>query len=73
MIKRLFDIISSAMGLIVLSPAIFYIVFLTHRKLGSPVLFRQIRPGKDGKPFEMIKFRTMRDVIDKDGRPMPDS
>jgi len=72
-IKRLFDIISSAMGLIVLSPAIFYIVFLTHRKLGSPVLFRQIRPGKDEKPFEMIKFRTMRDAIDKDGMPLPDS
>ena len=73
MIKRLFDIISSAMGLIVLSPAIFYIVFLTHRKLGSPVLFRQIRLGKDEKPFEMIKFRTMRDAIDKDGMPLPDS
>jgi len=72
-IKRLFDIISSAIGLIVLAPAIFFIVFLTHRKLGSPVLFRQIRPGKDGKPFEMIKFRTMRDVIDKDGMPLPDS
>ena len=73
MIKRLFDIISSAIGLIVLAPAIFFIVFLTHRKLGSPVLFRQIRPGKDEKPFEMIKFRTMRDAIDKDGMPLPDS
>lgn len=73
MIKRLFDMIASAMGLLVLAPAIFFIVFLIHRKLGSPVLFRQVRPGKDEKPFEMIKFRTMRDAIDKDGSPLPDS
>jgi len=72
-IKRLFDMIASAMGLLVLAPAIFFIVFLIHRKLGSPILFRQVRPGKDEKPFEMIKFRTMRDAIDKDGSPLPDS
>ena len=41
--------------------------------MGSPVLFRQTRPGRDGKPFEMIKFRTMRDAIDTDGRPLPDA
>ena len=73
MIKRLFDMIASAMGLLVLAPAIFFIVFLIHRKLGSPVLFRQVRPGKDEKPFEMIKFRTMRDAVDNDGIPLPDS
>ena len=73
MIKRLFDIIASAIGLLVLAPAIFVIVFLIYQKLGSPVLFRQVRPGKDKKPFEMIKFRTMRDAIDKNGSQLPDS
>jgi len=42
-------------------------------KLGAPVLFRQVRPGKDGLPFEMIKFRTMRDAFGADGRPLPDA
>ena len=73
MIKRLFDIFSSTIVLLVLAPVIFIIAFQVRRKLGSPVLFRQIRPGKDEKPFEMIKFRTMRDAIDKDGMPLPDS
>lgn len=43
------------------------------KKLGSPVLFRQTRPGLHGKPFQMIKFRTMRDAIGPDGQPLPDS
>ena len=73
MIKRLLDLFSSTIGLLVLAPVIFIIAFLIHRKLGSPLLFRQVRPGKDGKPFEMIKFRTMRDAIDKDGIPLSDS
>ena len=71
MIKRLFDIIASAIGLLLLAPVIAVVAFLIRRRLGSPVLFRQVRPGKDGKPFEMIKFRTMRDAIDKDGNPLP--
>jgi len=41
--------------------------------MGSPVLFRQIRPGLNGKPFEMIKFRTMKDAVDAQGNPLPDS
>ena len=73
MIKRLLDIFSSTIGLLVLVPVILIIAFLVHRKLGSPVLFCQVRPGKDGKPFEMIKFRTMRDAFDKDGFTLPDS
>ncbi len=73
MIKRLFDIIASLLGLLLLAPVIVVVAFQIRRKLGSPVLFRQIRPGKDGKPFEMIKFRTMLDAIDKDGNPLPDS
>jgi len=72
-IKRLLEILLSTISLLVLAPVIFIIAFQVRRKLGSPVLFRQIRPGKDEKPFEMIKFRTMRDAIDKDGSPLPDS
>ena len=73
MIKRLFDISASAIGLLLLTPVIAVVAFMSRRKLGSPVLFRQIRPGKDGKPFEMIKFRTMRDAFDTNGKPLPDS
>ena len=52
---------------------ILVIALQVRRKLGTPVLFRQTRPGKRGKPFEMIKFRTMRDAIDAAGNPLPDS
>jgi lipopolysaccharide/colanic/teichoic acid biosynthesis glycosyltransferase len=71
--KRLFDIITSVTGLLLLAPVIAVVAFQVRRKLGSPVLFRQVRPGKDGKPFEMIKFRTMRDAVDRDGDQLPDS
>src|SRR5690606_41377192 len=57
--KRVFDIAISGSLLVVLSPLLILLALLVHTKLGSPVLFRQIRPGKNGKPFEMIKFRTM--------------
>lgn len=70
--KRLFDIVASFFGLLLLSPVIAIVAWQISRKLGSPVLFRQIRPGKDGKPFEMIKFRTMRDAVDANGNPLPD-
>ena len=73
MIKRLFDIVASFFGLLILSPVIAIVAWQIRRKLGSPVLFRQVRPGKDGKPFEMIKFRTMRDALDEKGEPLPDS
>lgn len=73
MLKRLFDIMASAIGLLLLSPVIAVIAFQIRRKLGSPVLFRQTRPGKDGKPFEMIKFRTMLDAVDEEGNPLPDA
>jgi lipopolysaccharide/colanic/teichoic acid biosynthesis glycosyltransferase len=73
MSKRLFDIVAAAAGLIVLSPVIAVVAFLIRKRLGSPVLFRQVRPGLDGKPFEMIKFRTMRDALDATGSPLPDS
>lgn len=73
MIKRLFDIIASTIGLVLLAPVIAIVAFQVRRKLGSPVFFRQVRPGIAGKPFEMIKFRTMRDAYDEEGRPLPDS
>lgn len=73
MLKRLFDIIASAIGLLFLSPVIVILAFQVRRKLGSPIFFRQTRPGKDAKPFEMVKFRTMRDAVDAEGDPLPDS
>jgi lipopolysaccharide/colanic/teichoic acid biosynthesis glycosyltransferase len=73
MIKRAFDIVVSALALLVLSPVVAVLAWQIRRKLGSPVLFRQQRPGLDGRPFEMIKFRTMRDAMDADGSPLPDA
>ena len=72
-IKRLFDIIASAIALLVLLPVIAVVALQVRRKLGSPVLFRQARPGKDGKPFEMIKFRTMLDAVDEEDNLLPDA
>ena len=73
MLKRLFDIFGALTGLLLLSPVIAILWVLIHRRMGSPVLFRQTRPGKDGVPFEMIKFRTMRDAVAPDGTPQPDA
>ena len=73
MIKRTLDIVASFIGLILLSPVIAITAWQIRRKLGSPVLFRQVRPGLNGAPFEMIKFRSMRDALDSDGNPLPDS
>lgn len=72
MIKRLLDIFSAGIGLLILSPVLIILSLMIRGQMGSPVLFRQTRPGRDGKPFQMIKFRTMREVIDADGRPLPD-
>lgn len=73
MLKRLFDIIVSIIALVVLSPVFAIVAYKVKKNLGSPVLFRQVRPGLNGKPFEMIKFRTMKDAVDKDGNSLPDS
>jgi lipopolysaccharide/colanic/teichoic acid biosynthesis glycosyltransferase len=72
MLKRCFDILAAGAGLILLSPVIAVVAYLIRKRLGSPVLFRQVRPGLDGKPFEMVKFRTMRDAQDAQGNPLPD-
>ncbi|MCG9723797.1 sugar transferase [Vibrio brasiliensis] len=73
MVKRSFDILISLVGLIVLSPILSCLALMIRKKLGSPVLFRQVRPGLNGKPFEMVKFRTMKDAVDLQGNPLPDS
>ena len=73
MIKRLLDIIIASIALILLSPVYFIVARKVKKNLGSPVLFRQVRPGLHGKPFEMIKFRTMKDAVDANGNPLPDS
>ena len=73
MIKRLLDIIIASIALILLSPLYFYVAYKVKKNLGSPVLFRQVRPGLHGKPFEMIKFRSMKDAVDVQGNPLPDS
>ena len=73
MLKRAFDIAASTSALVVLSPVLAITAYKVKKELGSPVLFRQTRPGLHGKPFEMIKFRTMKDATDKAGNALPDS
>ena len=73
MLKRAFDIAASTSALVVLSPVLAITAHKVKKELGSPVLFRQTRPGLHGKPFEMIKFRTMKDATDKAGNALPDS
>ncbi|WP_198077982.1 sugar transferase [Acinetobacter calcoaceticus] len=73
MLKRLLDIVIASIALTLLSPLYFYVAYKVKKNLGSPVLFRQVRPGLHGKPFEMIKFRTMKDATDTHGNPLPDS
>lgn len=71
--KRTFDIIISLMALTLLSPIILFIRYKVAINLGKPVLFKQRRPGLQGNTFEMLKFRSMRDANDEQGKPLPDS
>lgn len=71
-IKRFFDIFSSLLAIIVLSPLLLITAILVRIKLGSPVLFKQERPGKDEKIFTLMKFRTMTDERDENGELLPD-
>lgn len=73
MLKRLFDICMSAAALVVFSPLLAIVAVLVRFKLGSPALFRQQRPGRHGRPFELVKFRSMRQAFGSDGSPLPDS
>ena len=72
-IKRAFDIVAAGAGLIVLAPVLLGLAIAIRAKLGSPVLFRQTRPGYKGRPFTIYKFRTMLDLKGPDGRPRPDA
>ena len=71
-VKRLFDVISSTAGLIVISPLLVVLAVLVRLKLGSPILFCQQRPGLGGKAFVIYKFRTMTDQRDASGNLLPD-
>ncbi len=73
MIKRGFDLFVSLVALIIFSPIIAFIAWKVKRNLGSPVLFRQSRPGMNGVQFEMVKFRTMKDAVDSKGNLLPDA
>lgn len=70
--KRPFDIVASGAALIALSPVIATIALLVRLRLGRPIIFRQQRPGLNGRIFLMSKFRTMSDALDSDGQPLPD-
>jgi len=72
MMNRFFDIVISFIALVVLSPVILILSRKVANNLGSPVLFRQKRPGLNSHVFEMIKFRSMRDSVDKNGKSLPD-
>ncbi|MEA3009199.1 MAG: hypothetical protein QOJ91_891 [Sphingomonadales bacterium] len=71
--KRPFDILLSGLGLIVLAPVLAAVAAAVAIALGRPVLFRQVRPGRHGKPFRLVKFRTMLDAVGPDGKPLDDS
>lgn len=71
--KRLFDLLASAIGLLLLAVPLALLAWQVRRKLGSPVLFTQVRPGLHGKPFRMVKFRTMTDARDASGALLPDA
>ncbi|MEZ8513674.1 sugar transferase [Vibrio splendidus] len=70
--KRLADFFLSLLSLILLFPVIVYTVWLVKKNIGSPVFFRQLRPGLNGKTFNMFKFRSMKDAVDANGNPLPD-
>lgn len=71
--KRLLDLFLTIPSLILFSPAMGVLSLLVRIKLGSPILFRQQRPGLHAKPFTVYKFRTMRDVRGDAGQPLPDA
>lgn len=72
LMKRLVDIITSLAALILLSPIFIFVAYKVRRNLGTPIFFYQERPGLNGKPFKMLKFRSMRDAFDHHGHPLPD-
>jgi sugar transferase EpsL len=72
-IKRILDLIAASLVFIVFSPVLLVLIICVRIKLGSPVFFRQVRPGLHGKPFTIYKFRTMKDTRDEKGILLPDA
>jgi sugar transferase EpsL len=72
-LKRLLDLVVSSIGFVILLPVLAVVAVAVRVSIGSPVLFRQQRPGRGGRPFELLKFRTMTDAVDGGGRPLPDA
>ena len=71
--KHFTDFTAAFLALLLLSPLLLILIVLVRLKLGSPIFFTQVRPGLHGKPFKMIKFRTMTDARDADGNLLPDN
>lgn len=70
--KRAFDIVAALAGLLLAAPVLLVTALAVRIGLGKPVLYRQMRPGLGGRPFELLKFRTMTDARDRQGQPLPD-
>ncbi|WP_299735216.1 sugar transferase [uncultured Endozoicomonas sp.] len=73
MLKRLIDIVGALFALLLFSPLMLFTAWKVAKTMGKPVLFRQVRPGLIGKPFQMVKFRSMRDANGPDGKPLADA
>ncbi|KWT97590.1 MULTISPECIES: sugar transferase [unclassified Variovorax] len=71
--KRIVDVVCAALGLLLLAIPLLWLIWRVRRELGSPVFFCQMRPGLHGRPFRMVKFRTMTDARGLDGRVLPDA
>ena len=72
-VKRLLDVAASLVALVALAPVAVVVALAVRRALGSPVIFRQVRPGRSGRPFVLYKFRTMHDARAPNGRELPDA
>jgi len=70
--KKAFDIILAGIGVLLLAPLVLVLAVLVRWRIGKPMLFRQVRPGLNGSPFEMVKFRTMTSACDERGNLLPD-
>ncbi|MGR4067837.1 sugar transferase [Halomonas sp. LR3S48] len=66
------DLVLAALGIVLFAPILVIVSLLVYLFIGPPVLFRQLRPGLHGRPFEIIKFRSMREAYDEEGQPLPD-
>lgn len=73
MIRRIFDFLSALFALLIFLPVLMFVAWQIRRKIGAPVFFRQLRPGRHGQPFDLVKFRTMRDAIDENGNSLSDA